>query len=91
MAKLLEPLGRDEGHDQVDREPQRHGETDNKFEHGVASELADGAGVMAERKKDTGAQRQIDQIEHGRTPTNEIRRSVALSASGFDGEDAART
>jgi hypothetical protein len=82
MARLLEPLGCDEGHNQVDSEPQHHGETDNKLKHGVASELADGAGVLAERKKDTGAQRQIDQIEHGRTPTNE---TAGMSRSARQG------
>ena len=72
-----EALGRDEGHDEVDGEAAGDDATEDECEHGAPLQPADGAGVQAERNQDADAECDEDDIEHGKSPSLDVARSIA--------------
>lgn len=53
----------------------------------AASQPADEAGIDAKSQEKADAERQVDNVEHDRTPNNEPVGNVALAASAFDWEE----
>ena len=80
---MLEFFGSQQGHDEVDAERQRDGQTEQGFEHGEASDAGQSAHIKREQAESGEAEGDKDDVRHGGDTPISYRRYIGCRAVGF--------